>query len=158
RKSLEELRAWVNTVQARFAQTPSIWPVHGRISSWFGYRVYPWRGFHYGLDICAPYGTPVRAGASGVVTYVGWQRGYGKTVEISHGYGVSTLYGHLSRFAVANGQRVKKGQIIAYVGLTGWTTGLHLHYGIKKWGQYINPVAYLNLNIMSASRLWNGSF
>lgn len=157
RKSLEELKNWVDTVRARFASTPSIWPVYGQISSWFGYRTYPWRGFHRGIDIRAPYGTPVRAGASGVVTFTGWQRGYGKTIEIAHGYGVSTLYGHLSKIAVAGGQRVRKGQIIGYVGLTGWTTGSHLHYEVKRWGSSINPVAYLNLNILSASRLWTGN-
>jgi len=154
RKSLEELRRWVETVRSRFASTPSLWPVYGQISSGFGYRAYPWRGFHRGVDIRAPYGTPIRAAASGVVSYRGWMRGYGKTLEISHGFGVSTLYGHLSGYAVAAGQKVKKGQIVAYVGLTGWTTGSHLHYEVRRFGTAVNPVAYLNLNVLAASRLF----
>jgi len=154
RKSLEEVKRWIEIVRSRFASTPSIWPVYGRISSGFGYRVYPWRGFHRGVDIRAPYGTPIRAAASGVVSYRGWMRGYGKTLEISHGFGVSTLYGHLSGYAAVEGQRVRKGQIIGYVGLSGWTTGSHLHYEVRRYDRAVNPVAYLNLDVLSASRLW----
>lgn len=154
RKSLEELKQWVNVVRSRFASTPSTWPIYGRLVSWFGYRSYPWRGFHAGIDIQAYRGAPVRATAAGMVSYIGWHRGYGKTVEISHGYGVSTLYAHCSRYAVRVGQKVRKGQVVCYVGTTGWTTGPHLHYEVRRWDRPLNPVAYLNLNILSASRLW----
>lgn len=153
-KSLEELKQWVNVVRSRFASTPSTWPIYGRLVSFFGYRSYPWRGFHAGVDIKAYYGAPARATAAGVVTYIGWQRGYGKTVEINHGYGVSTLYAHSSAYAVRVGQRVRQGQVVSYVGMTGWTTRPHLHYEVRRWGHPVNPVAYLDLNILTASRLW----
>jgi murein DD-endopeptidase MepM/ murein hydrolase activator NlpD len=154
RKSLEDLKEWVHTVRKRFASTPSRWPVNGRIVSRFGYRVYPWRGFHTGVDISGSYGAPVRATADGVVSFVGWRRGYGRTVTLSHIYGASTLYAHCSKFTVKSGQRVKKGQIISYVGNTGYATGPHLHYEVRKSSRPINPVAYLNLNILSASKIW----
>ena len=83
--SLDELKSWVGLVQSRLASTPSSWPVRGRLSSGFGYRASPWRGFHAGLDIRAPYGSPIRATAPGVVSYAGWRNGYGKTVEANHG-------------------------------------------------------------------------
>ncbi|MFH1387307.1 MAG: peptidoglycan DD-metalloendopeptidase family protein [bacterium] len=153
-KSLEELKSWVETVRARFASTPQSWPIFGRIVSRMGYRTYPWRGYHTGIDIRARYGAPARATANGVVTFTGWRTGYGKTVEISHGNGISTLYAHSSGFAVRPGERVKKGQIISYVGMTGRTTGPHLHYEVRKWSTPVNPVAYLDLNILTASRLW----
>jgi murein DD-endopeptidase MepM/ murein hydrolase activator NlpD len=154
RSSLEELKSWVGEVMSHFASTPSIWPIHGRIASFMGYRSYPWRGYHAGIDIDAPYGSAARATADGIVTYTGWRRGYGKIVEISHGRGVTTLYAHNSGFAVRVGQKVKKGQIICYIGMTGWTTGPHLHYEVRRWGIAYNPVAYLDLNVLSASRLW----
>ena len=154
KQSFNELRSWVNTVQSRFANTPSQWPIYGNIMSYFGYRVIPWRGFHAGVDISASYGAPVRATANGVVSYVGWRTGYGKTVEISHGNGLSTLFGHNSRFAVSNGQKIHKGQVIAYVGTTGYSTGPHVHYEVHKYERAINPMAFLNLNILSASKVW----
>jgi murein DD-endopeptidase MepM/ murein hydrolase activator NlpD len=154
RKSLEELKSWVNEVRRRYANTPSRWPIYGRIVSRFGYRVYPWRGFHTGLDISGRYGSPIRTTANGTVSFVGWRRGYGRTVIIKHGYGISTLYAHLSRYEVKRGQRVSKGQIICYVGNTGYVTGPHLHYEVRKWNRATNPVSYLNLNILTASRIW----
>lgn len=154
RKSLEELKSWVNEVRRRYANTPSRWPIYGRIVSRFGYRIYPWRGFHTGLDISGRYGAPIRTSADGVVSFVGWRRGYGRTVIIKHGYGISTLYAHASRYAVKQGQKVKKGQIICYVGNTGYVTGPHLHYEVRKWNRPTNPVSYLNLNILTASRIW----
>ncbi|MFH1825779.1 MAG: peptidoglycan DD-metalloendopeptidase family protein [bacterium] len=154
RESLSELKAWVKKVRDRFANTPSRWPIYGRMVSAFGYRTYPWRGFHTGLDISGRYGAPIRTTADGVVTYAGWQRGYGKTVIVDHGWGKSTLYGHCSRFEVNVGQKVKKGQIVSYVGNTGYSTGPHLHYEVRKAGKPVNPGAYLNLNILSASKIW----
>jgi len=154
RESLTELKTWVKTIQSRFANTPSTWPIYGPIVSFFGYRSYPWRGLHTGVDIQARYGAAVRATADGVISYVGWRTGYGKTVIIDHSYGVTTLYGHNSSYAVTPGQKVRKGQIICYVGLTGYTTGPHCHYEIERNGRKINPLAYLNLNFLSASRVW----
>jgi murein DD-endopeptidase MepM/ murein hydrolase activator NlpD len=153
-QSLEELKQWVGMVRSRFASTPSTWPIFGRIVSFYGYRVYPWRGVHTGIDIKANYGAPARVTAAGVVAFVGWRRGYGKTVEVDHGFGVSTLYAHNSAFAVRTGQHVNKGQIVSYVGMTGWTTGPHLHYEVRRYERPINPVAFLNLDVLSASRLW----
>jgi len=154
RDSLKELEDWVAVVRSRFAQTPSTWPIYGRIASGFGYRVYPWHGFHTGIDIDARYGTPVRATANGIVSFVGWATGYGKLVKIDHGYGVSTLYGHNSSFAVQVGQKVSRGQVVSYVGMTGWTTGPHVHYEVRRGERPVNPMAYLDLNIVSASRIW----
>ena len=154
KKSLEELKQWVNTVRKRFASTPSRWPIYGRIVSRFGYRIYPWRGFHSGVDISGQYGAPIRTTADGTVSYVGWRSGYGKTVIVDHSYGNSTLYGHCSSYAVKSGQKVKKGQVICYIGNTGYTTGPHLHYEVRKAGRPVNPVSYLNLNILSASKIW----
>lgn len=154
KQSFNELKTWVNTVQARFANTPSEWPLYGNLMSYFGYRVFPWRGFHAGIDISASFGAPVHATANGVVTYTGWRTGYGKTVEISHGNGLSTLFAHNSRFAVNNGQKIRKGQVIAYVGTSGYSTGPHVHYEVHKQGRAINPMALLNLDILSASKVW----
>jgi murein DD-endopeptidase MepM/ murein hydrolase activator NlpD len=154
RQSLEELKNWVAVVRSRFAQTPSTWPIYGRITSFFGYRAYPWHGTHTGVDISAHYGSPVRATANGIVSFVGWRQGYGKTVEIDHGFGVSTLYGHNSAFAVQTGQRISRGQVVSYVGMTGWTTGPHVHYEVRRGERPVNPMAYLDLNIVSASRIW----
>lgn len=153
-KSFKELKTWVDTVRRRFASTPSCWPVYGKVMSYFGYRIFPWRGFHAGIDISRPYGTAVRVTADGIVAYVGWQTGYGKTVVIDHGHGISTLYGHLSKYLVRVGEKVKKGQVICHIGSTGYSTGPHLHYGVQKSGKPVNPMAYLDLNLLSASRIW----
>ena len=124
--------------------TPDIWPVdNGWISSDFGRRQNPvtgeWGDFHPGLDIAAPYGEPVYAGASGRVTHAGWYSGYGKYIEIEHDYGYSTAYGHLSTIAVNVNAYVVKGQFIGRVGSTGFSTGPHLHYEVILWGEQINP-------------------
>jgi len=153
-KSLEELKQWVSFVRSRLASTPSSWPFYGRLVSFFGYRSYPWRGVHTGVDIQAYRGAPVRSTAAGVVSFVGWRSGYGKTVEIDHGHGVATLYAHNSGYAVKTGQKVRKGQVVCYVGMTGWSTGPHVHYEVRRYGRPVNPVAFLNLNIFTASRFW----
>ncbi|MDI6731426.1 MAG: M23 family metallopeptidase [Candidatus Margulisbacteria bacterium] len=153
KQSYNEMKAWVNDVRAHFAVTPSIWPAYGPIMSYFGYRIFPWRGFHAGVDISTHYGAPVRCTANGIVSSTGWQRGYGRTVVVDHGRGISTLYAHNSSFAVSVGQKVKKGQVISYVGTSGYSTGPHLHYEVQRNGRPVNPTAYLNLNILSASRV-----
>lgn len=153
KNSLIELKAWVNQVQERYASLPSRWPLSGQIVSRFGYRAFPWRGFHSGIDISGQYGAPVYCTADGLVEFTGWRQGYGKTVIVKHNSGLSTLYGHNSRFAVSVGQRVKKGQLVCYVGTTGWTTGPHLHYEVRRGDQPVNPIVYLDVNILSASRM-----
>lgn len=145
--SIERLMVFAGEFRKRFSSVPSIWPTYGRIVSSFGYRIFPWRGFHSGIDISGNHGTPIKSAADGVVEYAGWRTGYGKTVIVDHGFGYKTLYAHTSSFAVPAGTRVKKGQVIAYVGATGYATGAHLHYEVIRHGSKINPAGYLDLNI-----------
>jgi len=154
RESLKTLHQTVSYLKGRFAVTPSIWPIYGRIVSGFGYRYFPWRGMHTGIDITAWNGNPLRVTASGVVVFSGWKGGYGKTIIVDHGYGVQTLYGHNSKLLVSVGQRVVKGQIIANVGATGFATGPHCHYEIRKNNYAVSPMKYLNLDIFTANRVW----
>ena len=117
-----------------------VWPLSGRITSGYGWRA---SGFHQGVDISAPIGSPIVAADSGTVTTAGWQGNYGITVIIDHGGGrIVTLYAHLSRTAVSVGQRVAKGQVIGYVGTTGRSTGPHLHFEVRLNGQPTNPVTF----------------
>ena len=122
--------------------TPSIWPAAGYVSSPYGLR-FNGTEFHQGIDIAADMGAPIVATADGVVTAAGWNGGYGNMVDIDHGSGVSTRYGHASAVVVTAGQRVRRGQIIAYVGSTGHSTGPHLHYEVRLSGQPVNPSSYL---------------
>lgn len=127
-------------------RTPSIWPVRGYISSSYGWRNHPVIKIpkrHAGMDIAVPRGTPVKATALGKVTRTGYVAGYGILVEVDHGNGLKTLYAHNSRVLVKKGEMVKKGQVIAYSGNTGVSTGDHLHYEIRKNGKDINPANYL---------------
>jgi murein DD-endopeptidase MepM/ murein hydrolase activator NlpD len=128
------------------ASTPSIWPVRGYLSAGFGQRRDPFTGqrdFHPGLDVSSPIGTRVQAPADGLVISVGVQGGYGNALVIDHGYGVVTRYGHLSGFNVKPGQRVKRGDLIAFVGNTGRSTGPHLHYEVWVRDQAQNPIHYI---------------
>jgi len=116
------------------------WPVFGKITSGYGWR----KGeFHHGLDIACSVGTPVRAAQAGVVVFSGSKSVYGKTVIIRHTNGMETLYAHNSKNMVKAGQEVKKGQVIALVGVTGRTTGPHLHFQINYNGETLNPIEYL---------------
>lgn len=119
------------------------WPVRGSISSTYGYR--PIFGdFHTGIDIPVPTGTPVHAADSGTVLLTGWMpRGYGNYLTIYHGNGISTLYAHNSSLAVSQGQSVSKGQVVAYSGSTGWSTGPHCHFEVRVNGRHVNPMGYL---------------
>lgn len=122
---------------------PSIWPTTGVVSSPYGLR---WGGsdFHPGMDIANDMGTPIVATADGVVEYAGWNSGgYGNMVDIDHGNGIMTRYGHASQVVVATGQSVKRGQVIAYMGSTGFSTGPHVHYEVHVNGQRVNPISYL---------------
>jgi murein DD-endopeptidase MepM/ murein hydrolase activator NlpD len=128
------------------ADAPSMWPIEGRIGSSFGQREDPINGegaFHSGLDIDAPYGTPVRASADGEVADAGFNAGYGREVVLSHGHDVSTVYGHLSAIAISIGQHVNRGQVIGYVGQSGRATGPHLHYEVRVHKVPVNPHKYL---------------
>ena len=123
-----------------------IWPVSGPITSPFGWRTHPIFGtkrFHSGLDIAADYGTPIRAADSGVVTHSGWIGGYGNTVMIDHGGGIVTLYGHNQSLAVSVGQSVSQGQVVAYCGSTGNSTGPHCHFEVRRNGEPVSPYNYL---------------
>ena len=129
-----------------FADAPSLWPIEGRVTSGFGERQDPFNGegaFHSGIDIAAPYGTPVRATADGDVVTAGWGTGYGREIMIDHGHNISTLYGHLSSIAVIAGQHVTRGEIIGYVGQSGRSTGPHLHYEVRVRSVPVNPHKYL---------------
>ncbi|MCD8392295.1 MAG: LysM peptidoglycan-binding domain-containing M23 family metallopeptidase, partial [Cloacibacillus porcorum] len=122
------------------------WPVLGQISSPFGWRKSPFgrrRVFHSGLDIRAPRGTEIKAGASGVVVHSGWMGGYGKAVVISHSKGLTTLYGHCSKLIARKGMRVSQGQTIALVGSTGRSTGNHVHFEVRVNGTPQNPLRHL---------------
>jgi murein DD-endopeptidase MepM/ murein hydrolase activator NlpD len=129
---------------------PSMLPKQGSISSAYGTRSNPFGGrsteFHDGIDIEANYGDPVRATADGVVSFVGWDGGYGHKVEINHGYGIRTFYGHNSSLKVQVGQKVKKGDVIALAGSSGRSTGVHIHWGASLYGQSVNPLDFLNKN------------
>lgn len=122
---------------------PSIWPTTGVVTSPYGLR---WGGsdFHPGIDIANDMGTPIVATADGVVDYAGWNAGgYGNMVDIDHGNGIMTRYGHASQVVVSAGQFVKRGQLIAYMGSTGFSTGPHVHYEVIINGQRVNPISYL---------------
>ena len=123
-----------------------VWPVRGRISSPFGRRVHPITGKvrnHSGIDIALPQGNPVVAAQSGKVIHSGWINGYGYTVIIDHGGGISTLYGHNSALTVRAGQSVKRGERIARVGSTGLSTGPHVHFEVRQNGVAVNPMNWL---------------
>lgn len=117
-------------------------PLRGPVTSRFGFRRHPLfrrHHFHTGIDISAPRGTPVPAAHAGKVLFAGWYGGYGKLVILDHGDGVSTLYGHLSRIRVTTGQTVSRRQVIGYVGSTGYSTGPHLHFEIRRNGRPVDP-------------------
>ena len=129
---------------------PNLWPVEGQITGSFGERIDPFNGegaFHSGVDISAEVGSPVIAPADGVVTYADFLGGYGRAVMVDHGHGISTRYGHLAAFAVAAGQQIHRGDTIGYVGLSGRSTGPHLHYEVRINDTPVNPYKYLRITM-----------
>ncbi len=143
---LSSVRVDVERREALAEATPSIWPAHGWLTGTFGGRADPFThepGFHEGIDISSDKGDPVYATADGVVETASYSGDYGNLIEIRHGFGLSTRYGHLSKYAVKVGDTVKRGQVIGYVGATGRATGSHLHYEILANGQRIDPLRLL---------------
>jgi murein DD-endopeptidase MepM/ murein hydrolase activator NlpD len=131
---------------ARLSCTPSVWPVRGYFSSGFGNRIDPFTGgrdFHPGIDVSAPRGTKAVAPADGVVVAVGPRGAYGLAIIIDHGYGIVTRYGHLEGFAVRAGQRVRRGDVIGFVGSTGRSNAPHLHYEVWLNDKAQNPIHYI---------------
>lgn len=139
----------------RSADAPSLWPVEGRITSSYGERVDPFNGegaFHSGVDLSVPYGTPVHAAADGVVAFANIMNGYGSVIDLDHGHGIITRYGHLSGFAITPGQHVRRGQVIGYVGTTGRVTSPHLHYEVRIQSVPVNPHKYLRVTSAELDR------
>ncbi|MDD4599730.1 hypothetical protein SDC9_04235 [bioreactor metagenome] len=145
-ESLNHLREALEERNARMSATPSLWPSSGDVTSRFGWRSSPWGGgsdWHPGIDIANDAGTPIMATGAGRVVHSGWYTGYGKMVKIDHGNGIVTIYAHNSENIVSEGQYVKKGETIAYMGNTGWSTGPHVHYEIRVNGTAVNPAKFL---------------
>jgi len=145
--NLKEIGKFLQAQKSVLIATPSLWPVMGRITSSFGEtrQVLSSGGTrpHRGVDIASPIGTAILAPADGVVKFTGWGQEYGRCICIDHGHGFSTMYGHLKEFSVKAGTKVKKGQTIGKVGLTGKTNGPHLHYVINFHGNPVNPARFL---------------
>jgi murein DD-endopeptidase MepM/ murein hydrolase activator NlpD len=140
----------------QFADAPSMWPIEGPVTSSFGEREDPFNGegaFHSGIDISAPFGTPVRATADGEVSDAAMGAGYGREVVLNHGHDVMTVYGHLSAIAVLPGQHVARGEVVGYVGQTGRSTGPHLHYEVRVHNVPVNPHKYLRVTFAQVSKL-----
>ncbi|HRO44531.1 M23 family metallopeptidase [Agriterribacter sp.] len=150
KKSYQDIEAMIRDKEKMLAATPAIQPVSNkdlsRVASGFGYRidpVYKTVKMHAGLDFAAPQGTPIYATADGVVRLAGnTGNGYGNHVIINHGYGYETLYGHQYRIKAKVGQKVKRGELIGWVGSTGKSTGPHLHYEVRKNKRHIDPIYF----------------
>jgi murein DD-endopeptidase MepM/ murein hydrolase activator NlpD len=143
---LRFVRRDVERREALANATPSIWPTHGWLTGTFGGRSDPFTrepAFHSGLDISTEKGQPVYATADGSVESAAYTGEYGNLIVVKHGFGLTTRYGHLSRFVAKPGDEVKRGDVIGYVGSTGRSTGSHLHYEILANGQLLNPLQLL---------------
>lgn len=150
--SFSEIAWYVGNQKSLRNATPSIWPTEGQITSLYGYRFSPMQRddgesgeFHPGVDIANHPDTLISASADGTVLFSGWSHGYGNLVVIDHGYGLQTVYGHTSKALVKVGDRVQKGQVIAYMGTTGRSTGAHLHYEVRRQGKPVNPMQFLKV-------------
>ncbi len=143
---LQQLLSQVSQQRSLLMSVPSIAPVRGWITSGFGKRISPFTGessIHQGIDLASPVGTPIFAPADGVVIFAGAKEGFGNFVMIAHGYGIVSRYGHNAENLVQVGQRVKRGDQIATVGMTGQTTGPHLHYEVVLNGSMVNPQRFI---------------
>ena len=144
----------------RANSAPNLWPVEGPVTGSFGERIDPFNGegaFHSGIDISAAVGQPIIAPADGVVIFADYLGGYGRAVMIVHGHGISTRYGHLASFAVSPGEQVHRGDVIGYVGLSGRSTGPHLHYEVRINNTPVNPYKYLRLTVANIGGFSAGS-
>lgn len=156
-KSYDELVSLAKNKENMLQNLPAIQPVLNKdlkqMASGYGWRidpVYHTRRFHAGMDFAAPTGADIYATGNGQVISAGWQQGYGNCVQINHGYGYVTLYGHMSAFKVGAGQKVKRGDVIGLVGSTGKSTGPHLHYEVHYKGEIMNPQNYYFLDLSPA--------
>ena len=134
----------------RANSAPNLWPVEGQITASFGERIDPFNGegaFHAGVDISAPVGSSIIAPADGTVVFADFLGGYGRAVVLDHGHGITTRYGHLASFAVAAGQFIHRGDTIGHVGLSGRSTGPHLHYEVRINDTPVNPHKYLRMTM-----------
>ena len=134
----------------RLRSSPTLWPVEGLVTGSFGERMDPFNGegaFHSGVDISSTYGRAVLAPGDGVVVFADIQSGYGRMVVLQHGDGISTRFGHLAGFTVAPGQQIRRGDVIGYVGLSGRSTGPHLHYEVRINGTPVNPHRFLRATL-----------
>ncbi len=146
--SMGMTRAATTADWARLNAAPNLWPVEGHVTGSFGERIDPFNGegaFHSGVDISTGFGTPVVAPADGTVVFADFLGGYGRAIVIDHGHGITTRFGHLANFAVIAGQRIQRGDTIGYVGLSGRSTGPHLHYEVRINDTPVNPYKYLRL-------------
>jgi murein DD-endopeptidase MepM/ murein hydrolase activator NlpD len=144
----------------RANSAPNLWPIEGPITGSFGERIDPFNGegaFHSGVDIGGSYGQPVIAPADGVVAFADFMGGYGRAIIIDHGHGISTRYGHLANFAVISGQQVHRGDTVGFVGLSGRSTGPHLHYEVRINDTPVNPHKYLRLTVAREGGFSSGS-
>lgn len=145
-ESVGEIKDYLRIQRDLYVATPKGSPVNGRISSHYGKREHPRNGeenFHSGIDISSSPGNPVKATADGIVSFSGWSGGSGNLVVLEHGHGFSTFYAHNRSIPVNVAKKIKRGDIIGYVGSTGYSTGPHVHYEIWKDGKPIDPVNYL---------------
>lgn len=158
--SLDDTQDMAENKEEFSAVIPAIWPIDRTklrsVSSLYGMRMHPrygtWR-MHEGIDLAAPIGTTVYATGNAVVVRAGWQNGYGNLVELNHGFGYKTRYGHLTEMYVCEGDSVTRGQIIATVGNTGVSSGPHLHYEVRFRNQTVNPIHYFNKDLSPESYL-----
>jgi murein DD-endopeptidase MepM/ murein hydrolase activator NlpD len=140
------LKLFSSAALADLTATPSLWPVIGHLTGTFGERMDPFSGegaFHTGVDISSQYGDSVRVSADGIVIEADERAGYGRLVVVDHGFGVTTYYGHLSSFNVIAGQQLRRGDTIGNVGVSGRSTGPHVHYEVRINGAPVNPMRYL---------------
>ena len=145
-ENVGEIKDYLRIQRDIYFATPKGLPVEGHISSPYGKRIHPMTGeieFHTGLDVSSEPGNPVHATADGIVSFSGWSGGNGYLVVLEHGHGFSTFYAHNRKNIVKVGQKVKRGDVISYVGTTGSSTGPHVHYEIWKDGKHVNPKQYI---------------
>lgn len=144
--SLKSVESMVNQQRLQLAATPVIWPTRGYLSGFFGNRIHPFTGrlgFHYGLDIATQLGNKVVASADGVVLVAERRENIGNVIIIDHGFGYVTNYGHLSGFNVREGQRIRRYDVIGYVGTSGRSSGPHLHYEVRYFNKPMNPADFI---------------